>query len=108
MKWLRENNIDFSAKPPPPCWRKRCVCKPPEGWWFPAYAPEVSPAELYNNYIQEELDHMTERLGHSASVKNLKSRVHQIIRKTPASYFENLMKGMPKRVKEMYQASGGS
>lgn len=107
VKYLNENNVLFSSKPPPPCWRERCRCKPPEGFWFPAYAPEVSPAELYNNYIQQELDNMAQRRGHPSSIENLKQRVHQIVRKTPKSYFKDLMASMPRRVQEMYKANGG-
>ena len=84
---MRRNNVVFSSKPPPPCGRKRCVCEPPQGFWFPAYAPEVSPAELYKNYIQQELDNYAQRNGYPTSIKNLKSRIHQSIRKTPESYF---------------------
>ena len=107
VKWMTENNVNFSSKPPPPCHNKRCRCEPPQGFWFPAYAPEVSPAELYNNYIQEQLDHLSQRSGFPTSLKNLKLRVQQIIRKTPKSYFENVMKSMPSRVKKMYKANGG-
>ena len=107
IKWLEKKGINYSAQPPPPCGKQRCRCKPPEGFWFPAYAPEVSPAELYNNYIQQELDKLSQRLGHPARLEILKRRVHQIIRKTPQSYFENLMAGMPRRVMEMYKANGG-
>ena len=107
IKWMEEKGINYSAPPPPPCGNQVCRCEPPEGFWYPAYAPEVSPAELYNNYIQEELDKLSQRLGHPARLEILKRRVHQIIRKTPTSYFKNLMKGMPKRVKEMYKANGG-
>ena len=56
VKWMAENDVNFSVAPPIPCGLKRFRCIPPEGWWIPAYAPEVSPAELYNNYVQQELD----------------------------------------------------
>ena len=108
VKWMEENNIIFSARPPPPCGHKRCSCDPPDGWWFPALAPEGSPAELYNNYIQQELDKLTQRLGHPSSLSILKTRVRLIVRKTPKSYFQKLMAGMPKRVREMYKANGGT
>ena len=49
---------------------------------------------------------MTQRLGHPRSIKILKSRVRQIVKKTPKSYFKKLMAGMPKRVKKMYDARG--
>ena len=104
--FLRGKNIEFSAPPPPPCHRQRCRCEPPSGLWFPAYAPEVSPAELYNNYVQQELDKMTQRLGHPKTLKILKSRVKKIVKETPRSYFKNLMASMPKRVKRMYDARG--
>jgi hypothetical protein len=106
LKWLEKNNIEYSAPPPPPCHKQRCRCQPPASFWYPAYAPEVSPAELYNNYIQQELDRMTQRLGHPSSLKILKSRVGQIVKKTPESYFKNLMSGMPKRVKKMFDSGG--
>ena len=108
VKWMKDNGVNFSAKPPPPCGNKRCRCETPEGWWFPAYAPEVSPAELYNNYIQQELDKLAQRCGHPKSLKNLEQRVRRVVKKTPSLYFENLMAGMPERVKEMYYANGGS
>ena len=107
LKWLRENEINYSAKPPPPCGNKRCRCKPPDDFWFPTYSREVSPAELYNNYIQQELDKLTQRLGFPKGVDILNRRVRQIVKKTPKSYFKNLMAGMPTRVKEMYYANGG-
>ena len=106
-KWMIENDVIFSSKPPPPCHSQRCKCKPPQGFWFPAYAPEVSPAELYNNYIQQELDNFAQRQGYPKSIKNLKSRIHQIVRKTPKSYFKNLMASMPSRIRKMYKANGG-
>lgn len=107
VKWMMENSVNFSAAPPRPCGLKKCRCKPPEGWWFPAYAPEVSPAELYNNYIQEELDKFTEKNGHPNSTEILRRRVRQIVRKTSASYFKSLMEGMPGRVKQMFKDNGG-
>ena len=106
LKWMNENGVNYSAPPPPPCHLQRCRCEPPEGFWFPAYAPEVSPAELYNNYIQQELDKATQRLGHPGSIEILKSRVKRIVRGTPKSYFKKLMEGMPKRVKKLYDARG--
>lgn len=108
IEWFEENDIYYSGSPPPPCGRKRCRCEPPDGLWFPAYAPEVSPAELYNNYVQQELDKLSQRLGHPSGLKNLKQRVQQIVRKTPKSYFKKLMAGMPARVKKMYIANGGN
>ena len=107
VTWMERNSIIFSSKPPPPCGNKRCFCKPPQGFWFPAYAPEVSPAELYNNYIQQELDNYAQRNGYPSTLKILKSRIHQIIRKTPKSYFSNLMTSMPQRIKKMYRVCGG-
>jgi hypothetical protein len=105
-KWMLENGVNFSESPPPPCHHERCRCEIPVGFWFPAYAPEVSPAELYNNYVQQELDKATQRLGHPGSIVFLKSRVRRIVNKTPKSYFKTLMVGMPKRVKKMYGARG--
>ena len=75
--------------------------------WFPAYAPEVSPAEFYNNYVQSELDKLAQRLGHPSGLRNLKMRVKQVVRRTPKSYFKNLMASMPARVKKMYIDNGG-
>ena len=106
LKLLREKDVEFSAAPPPPCHRQRCRCEPPSCFWFPAYAPEVSPAELYNNYVQQKLDEMTQRLGHPKSQAILKSRVRRIVKETPSSYFKNLMGSMPKRVKKLFEARG--
>ena len=101
-----ENNVEYSLPPPPPCHNQRCRCKPPDDFWFPAYSPDLAPAELYNNYVQQELDKMTQRLGHPATIQRLKSRVKQIVTKTPKSYFKNLMAGMPARVQRVYEARG--
>ena len=79
--WMENNNIEFSEAPPRPCWRQRRRCEAPVGFWFPAYAPEVSPAELYNNYVQQELDKMTQRLGFPSTLEILRSRVRKIARK---------------------------
>lgn len=107
IKWMEENDVNFSAAPPKPCGNERCRCQPPNGWWFPAYAPEASPAELYNNYIQQELDKLVQRQGHPGSIGILKRRVRQIVEKTPTSYFERLMESMPRRVEKMYKDNGG-
>jgi hypothetical protein len=106
VKWLKDNNIEFSAPPPPPCHHKVCRCDQPEGLLYPAYAPEVSPAELYNNYMQQELDKMTQRLGHPGSIGILKGRVRQIVKKTSKSYFKKLRSGVSARVNRMYEAKG--
>ena len=79
---------------------------PPDGLWFPAYAVEVSRAELFNNQVQQQLDKMTHRLGHPSSLRILKLRVGQVVRKTQKSYFKNPAAGMPERDRKTYKAGG--
>lgn len=64
------------------------------------YMHQKYPCELYNNYIQQELDNFAQRQGYPKSIKNLKSRIHRIVRKTPKSYFKNVMAGMPGRIRK--------
>lgn len=106
-KYLEDTFPNYTEAPPRPCHKKRCRCEAPEGEWFPAYLPECQPAEFINQYLQQELDKDTERLGPPANLEVVKRRVRKIAAKMPRSYFKNLFSSMPKRVAALLEAKGG-
>ncbi len=79
----------------------------PDGFWYAAYLPECSPAELYNNCAQEKLDNLAETAGFPRTHAILKRRTRRIVAETPKSYFKKLFAGMTRRVQALVDAREG-